>query len=160
MSDITFHLDRRELSKVFSQRGVAQFETLQQQVSDNAEALTAGVASTQAQAQASYVTLSPNDELANEYVLSVEAPLALSTTPGGVTLSVEAPSIVGGHSVTLLAPGPVTLSLPLAGTVLVRERIPGAFADDTAAAAGGVAVGECYWKGADLPSAKLATRMV
>lgn len=160
MTDRTFFISREDLSAAFpSQRAVKQFEDMQRRVAETEEATGAGVAATDTLAQGSFVTLSPNAELANEFVLTVGTGLRLVTGEGGVTLYSDAPRVTGGHSLAFVVTGPTSVALPLSGVLATRGNAEtlenktlaapklaglGNYADDAAAAAGGVPVGGVY----------------
>lgn len=159
MADETFFIDRRELARVFDQRAARQFEEMQQRLAETSERTTAGVEATDALSQASFVTLSPNAELENEFVLSVSGPLRIRTGPSGVNLTAAAPELQGDFEATFIVSGPTSLALPLMGTLATRQgaemlenktlaapSVSGLVnaADDTAAGAAGVPVGGVY----------------
>ncbi len=116
---------------------------------------------------ASFVTLGPNDELTNERVLVQGAGISL-TEDGGtlvIALSNEAPVVSGGFQVTFYATSETNVQLPpngllatqagsesLSNKVLVSPGIGGIsdYADDVAAATGGVPVGGVYRTGSAL----------
>lgn len=159
MTDRTFFISRTELERVFNPRAARQFEELQERVATSAETTSANVDATEAMQQAAFVTLSPNTELPNEFVLSVGPGLSLTTGPGTVTLFSGAPQITGGHGVTFSVEGETLLVLPINGVVVTHSSTVtlsnktlaapklsglGNYADDTAAAAGGVPVNGMY----------------
>ena len=80
----TFLISRADLAPIFGQnpRVLQQFEEMQRAVSDHGDAIGANVAATSSLADATFVTLSPNAELGNEYVLSVSEGLELLTGTG------------------------------------------------------------------------------
>lgn len=143
---------------------VRAFEQIQQSVSDTEVATTANVASTQALKDASVLTLSPNDELANERVVSFGSGLAYELTDGGITikLGITVPRVAGGFRVMFTVAGDTTLGLPLTGILATRDNAEtftnkelvtpaitglGNYANDAAAATGGVPVGGAYRNG-------------
>ncbi len=165
MPDRTYFIDRSELEQVFSLRSARAFEELQRKVASNDEAVTAGVDATTALAEATFVTLSANDELPNERVLSVVSPLRIEADDEGVTLYSDSPIINGGFPVVFSTSGPAALVLPLTGTLATLQNAEtlknktldapklsdlGNYADDTAAAVGGIAVGGVYRNGSVL----------
>lgn len=159
MSD-TYTISRADLAPIFGNnpRVLAQFEALQRKVVEHEGTIGVNLAATTALADATFVTLSGNAELANEYVLQVGEGLSLDASAGVLRLTMQAPVVSGGFRVRMVAAGDTTLALPVSGVVATREwfnaMAPGPYADDTAAATAGVAVGEVYRKGT-----KLAARM-
>lgn len=159
-----FLISRSDLAQVFGSnpRVLQQFEELQRRVSEHDDTIGANVAATTAQADASYVTLSPNAELNNEFVLQVGPGLSLDAEAGVVKLTLQAPVVTGGFSVQMTAQGDSALVLPLTGVLATQQWVftlaPGPYADDAAATTAGIAVGECYRKGSG-SSFVLATRM-
>lgn len=167
MTDRTFFIDREILFRFFGgdRLAVTKFETLQEKVATTENASTAAVEATQAQRDATYVTLSANAELPNERVLAVGAGMSLDTgTAGQVILRANLYSD-SGHSVQMNAVGPTVLQLPTAGILatiggvetftnktLNAPRLSGLTdaADDAAAAAAGVPVGGVYRNGSVL----------
>ena len=159
----TFFIARDDLAQAFpNMRAVRQFETMQQRVEDTAETTGANVEATGALAQASFVTLSPNAELPNEYVLQVGEGLALTTETGVLRLTSDAPVVDGGFRVRLIASADSELVLPPGGVLSTRDgqetlrnkelEAPylaevDDYADDAAAAAGGVEIGQLYRTG-------------
>lgn len=164
-----FLLTRAEIAEAFpSPRAQRRFEELQQKVLDTEAATTAGVAATDTLANATFVTLSANAELQGERVLSLGSGLAFDLSVGGavaIRLTKVVPRVQGGFSVQLFASGDCVLGLPLAGMLATRanaEKLEnktlsapavidiGDYADDVAAAAGGVGVGYVYRTGSTL----------
>jgi len=157
MSDKSFLIPRDELMRVFGNpRTVVQFEEFQRTVAENTDTTGANVEATQALKDASFLTLSPNAELANEFVLRLGEGLRLIVEDGEARLYVDAAIVTSGHVVRLTTSGDTVLALPVSGAVATREWInaSGPYADDAAAAADGVALGEVYRRGD-----KLAARL-
>lgn len=165
MTDRTFFIARDILENVFGQRAARQFEDLQERVATAEETSGAGVDATETLQEGSFVTLSPNDELENEFVLSVGQGLRLETGPGSVTLYSDAPIVSGGHPLTFAVVGPTTVAVPLSGILATRDKaetlqnktleapkLSGLVnaSDDTAAGAAGVPVGGVYRNGSAL----------
>ena len=121
----TFLISRADLAPIFGQnpRVLQQFEEMQRAVSDHGDAIGANVAATSSLADATFVTLSPNAELGNEYVLSVSEGLELLTGTGGVTLQLNAPVLVGGFKAYLTAQGDTNLVLPLTGVLATQQWV-------------------------------------
>lgn len=159
MTDRTFFIDRAKLFGVFRDPVIVrQFEEMQDIVGTTSDVATANVAETQALRDASFVTLSSNAELTNERVLSVGPGLSLSASDTGVTLTSNVYSD-DGWPVQFNVTGATVLELPTAGIVATRSGAEalsnktlaapklsglGDYADDTAAASGGVPVGGVY----------------
>jgi len=162
----TYFIAREELARAFeSPRAVRQFEQMQEQVATSSEVLTANVEATGALSEATFLTLSSNAELSNEYVLSVAAPLRFDVSDGKATLLVDAPIVAGGFRVSLTAVGTTDLVLPLTGALatlgnaetLTNKTIAAPLVtglkdalDDAAAAAAGVPVNGAYRNGSVL----------
>lgn len=166
MTDQTFFISREALHGVFGDhRVVRQFEDMQSRVANTEQVATSGLADTEAIKDATFVTLSANAGLPNERVLAVGAGLSIDVDePGLITLSatVSAPN---GHLVQFATTGATAVALPVTGFLATRAGAEtlsnktldtpklsglGNYADDTAAAAGGVAVGAMYRNGSVL----------
>ncbi len=108
------------------------------QTASNAEA-------TKALQDATVITLSPNETLTNERVLALGAGLqAFDAGPGSTLLLVLRWVIetVGGFALTFNLEADTTLDLPASGKI--PSSAVGPYADDAAAAAAGVEIGEIY----------------
>lgn len=155
----TFLIKREDLVKAFGDpRVVAQFEELQRTVAETSQSTGANVDATTALKDAAFLTLSPNEELPNEFVLQLGEGLAFDIEDGVATLVVQA-VIVGGYTVRMLAAGDTELILPVGGVLATRggtetfsnktidapvlSGLANA-ADDAAAATAGVPVGGVY----------------
>lgn len=166
MTDQTFFIAREALHSVFGDmRVVRQFETLQERVAASSETVTANVEKTEALEDATFLTLSANAALPNERVLVLGEGLSFDTaTEGQVKISASVVA-TGGHLVQFSSAGPATLALPIAGIVATTSNTEtlenktldapsitglGDYADDTAAAAGGVPVDGIYRNGSVL----------
>lgn len=120
------------------------------------QAASSGVAETQALKDATVIVLSANGEFTNERVLEVGEGIAIEVTAAKVKLSVKDVARTERFRVTLIPEGDATLFLPLDGALLssIRPRVEistiGNYANDAAAAAGGVLVGEFYRNGSAL----------
>ena len=163
-----FLLTREEIASFMpSPRAVRRFEELQRQVLDTTETVTAGVTTTDAIRDGTFVTLSANTELTNERVLALGAGLAFSLPAGQVVivLTNAVPRSTGGFSVQFSPVGDCILSLPASGFLATRENAEtlknkvldapmfsglGDYANDAAAAAGGVLVNGAYRNGSVL----------
>lgn len=165
MTDTTFFIDREELSRVFNPRAAMMFEEMQRRVASTEETVDANLGETGALMEAAFVTLSPNTELPNEYVLGVGEGLRLDVEPGRVSLFSDAPRVNGGHRLEFLVAGPSTVAVPLGGILATREAVETLknktldapkmsglvnAADDAAAAAAGVPVGGVYRNGSQV----------
>lgn len=160
MSENSFLISRKDLAPVFTNpRTLVQFEEMQRAVAEHVDTIGANVEATNALADASFVTLSANTDLKNEFVLQVSDGLTLDAEAGVLRLTLQAPVVTGGFAVHMTAMGETTLGLPLTGFLATREWFPGPYADDVAAAGGGVAVGECYRKTSGATTIP-ATRMI
>lgn len=161
----TYLIERKELERVFTPRAARAFEEMQATLAEQGEVVDANVAETATIAQASYVTLSPNAELPNEFVLSVGTGLGIEAAGGGVTLFSRGPRISGTGTLTFVVPGTSNLAVPLAGTLATTEGVETLAnktldapalsglvnaANDSAAAAGGVEIGGMYRNGSVL----------
>lgn len=98
---------------------VAQFEDLDQKVDDTSIATGEAVAATQAAAEASYVTLSPNTALGNEYLLTGGTGISIRVQDGKAIIDSSVRS-QGGRVLFQAQVANVTLLLPKGG-VLVSE---------------------------------------
>lgn len=157
-----YQIPRDALMRVFDDnpRHVAAFEQQQAKIADLDGAVTANVAGTEALKDSTVITLSPNAELTNEYVLSFGRGMTFNTdTPGKLILGTDGPNVNGGFSLQLTVSGDSQLALPLTGIVATRANTEtfknktldapslstiGNYANDAAAAAAGVPVGGVY----------------
>lgn len=160
-----FFLTREALVRAFGERDARRFEALQQTVSETGVASAANVAATDALLDATLIVLSPNAELRGERVLVLGAGLAFDLTEDGkvgIVLGTETVRARGGYLVSLVAAGDSEVVVPLAGILATRENVEvlknktldapklgglGNYANDAAAAAGGVEVGGTYRNG-------------
>lgn len=164
--DDTFLISRPALMEAFGDmRVVQQFEDMQLRVAQSDASVTANVEATERLENAAFVTLSENVELTNERVLALGDGLSVDTSdPGLVRLSTSVYSS-GGHEVQFSTVGETALVLPPTGTLATRNGTEtlsnktidaptlsglGNYADDAAAAAGGVPVNGIYRDGSDL----------
>lgn len=121
-----YFIPRPALMKVFdgNQKNVNAFETQQRKLADIDGTVTASVAGTGALKDASVITLSPNADLTNEYVLAFGRGMTFNTdTPGKLILATDGPNVNGGFSVQFTVAGDSNLSLPMAGVVATREWV-------------------------------------
>lgn len=163
------YLTRDILGQLFpgNPRAVRAFEDQSRVVVESSEIATANTAATQKLADATVVTLSENTELQNERVLAFGDGISGQDANGKITLSVSdvVPKIEGGFVTTFIVVGESHVQLPMTGvlsTVGNRETLlnktlsaPSVtgisdYADDAAAASGGVAVGGVYRNGSAL----------
>jgi hypothetical protein len=120
---------------------------------DQSKVVTDGVAATSALADATVLVLSPNGDFTNERVLQVGDGISIEITDDTVKLSAENVAFTQGYVVTLIPQGETTLFLPLSGTLVAGENPQldvttlGNYANDAAAAGGGVVVGQLYRNG-------------
>lgn len=120
-------------------------EQLFERVTSTSAAVTAGVGATTALVDATVITLSPNEALGNERVLAVD-PASLVLTDGGpgetIRLALRYPIATNGYAVTLNFNADANIAMPLAGRV--PSSADGPYANDAAAAAAGIEIGEWY----------------
>ena len=123
---------------------------------EHTASVTDNVAATAALKDATVIVLSPNGDFTNERVLEVGDGISIEVTDSTVKLSVENVAVTQGYPVTLLPQGVTTLILPLSGTLMSSESpmvdasTLGNYANDAAAATGGVPVNGVYRNGSAL----------
>lgn len=137
---------------------VQSTETVQQGLAANVEA-------TEALDQATVLVLSPNAAFQNERVLAIGFGLGFTVDAGTYTLFSKGPEVSGGFTCTLQTFGNTTVAMPLSGQLATTGNVEtlrrktldapklsglGDYADDTAAATGGVPVGGVYRTGSAL----------
>lgn len=163
MARVPDFLSRRDLNANFKGdiRLLRAFEQQSQLVEANTQATSVAVAATDTLRDATYVTLSANAELPNERVLQAGTGIRLVTTADAVIVQTSAivPTINGGFAATLTVSGATNVALPLSGRLATVENAEtlsnktlaspkvsglGDYADDAAAASGGVSVGGLY----------------
>lgn len=145
---------RHLLEKYFGDdpRLVAAFEEQATAVDDASNASSAAVSATGAIKDAAVVVLSENSEFTNERVLEVGPGIKIEVDGNKVRLSADpaAVAIVEGGTVKFVALGDSDVFLPLTGHLITAERpradmtALGNYANDAAAAAGGVHIGDFY----------------
>ena len=143
-------LTRSDLSRVFpdNPKVVRAFEQLFAATATNTEAVTTGALATQEINDATVLTLSSNDTFTNERLFAID-PAAFSLTdegPGG-RLILALLNVIQKTSVFPLyfdLDADTRVRLPTQG--VIPSSAVGPYADDTAAAAAGVRVGEWYAK--------------
>lgn len=145
---MTSTFNREDLYKLqgMTPRLARGLESLSQTLTDTSAAVTAGVEATQGIANATVLTLSPNDAFANERILAVGDGLGLEDDGAGNNLVIRLRYVIktnGGYRCTFNLLADTNLTLPTDGTVATTV-FPGPYANDSAAAADGVAVGEAY----------------
>ena len=162
-------MTRLMLEKAFpgQPRTIAEFERNFQALYDVQQVTSATVAATDALQDASFVTLSANGASTNERILSVAGGLSITDTGTGVTLATtrDVAAVSGGYQVTFNVAGSCELVLPVSGQLATRAGVEtfsnktldapkfsglGDYANDAAAAAGGVAIGQAYRNGSIL----------
>lgn len=165
-------IDRQFLYRTFGDdRAVKAFEQLQETVSTNDDALRANVAATGSLSEATFLTLSPNAELPNEYVLKLGPGLTFETGEGEIVI--RADGLVQNRTdfeIAFVAAGESEVAVPLSGILATLANVETLenktlaapkltaptladlvdAADDAAAAAGGVPVGGVYRDGSVL----------
>lgn len=148
-------LNRAEISKLFpgNPKAVISYDELQRQVATNATTGATNVASTVELQNATAITLSPNDALVNERILNVGDGLTIIDNGAGSTVVIGLEfliTLLGGYPLTFNLLADTNLTLPTDGRVIVDSDISylsaGPFANDAAAATGGIAVGQIYKK--------------
>lgn len=161
MSAATLRRDDLAQLRGMNPRLLAAFEDQAAAVQD----ATDGVADTQALKDATVIVLSANGDFTNERVLEVSDDIEMEITAGTVKLKVKNVARTADFGVTLIPPAEVELFLPPEGTLVSAESpavlsnkvleaprlasIPN-FANDVAAAAGGVPVAGVYRNGSVL----------
>lgn len=139
---------------------LAALENLFVDARQNTETLEGTVSATTSLQAATVLTLSSNAAFDNERVLTPD-PASFTLTDDGAgsaaRLALKYPiETNGGFRLTLNLAGDTDIDLPTSGLLATQGTTSGPFADDTAAAAGGVAVGQTYRK----PAGVLAWRQV
>jgi hypothetical protein len=162
-------LNREMLAKAFPSqpRLVVAFEQQSQVVEKVDAQSTENVAATKALQDATVLTLSANDTLANERVVQPGPGISFNDT--GTELTIDVSDAVvradGGGLITIAASVDVTLLVAGSGTIVTRSAVEtlsgktlsspkvsgiGDYANDAAAAGGGVPVGGVYRNGSVL----------
>ena len=146
---------------------ISAFEQLWEAAETLVRQMEAVTNSTDAAQQAGVITTGPTDAFPGSRVLAEGAGIDL--VDDGTTVQIRTdqtvPKVEGGHPVRLIATGPSHLILPALGTLATtggEETLTGKtltspkmnglidYADDTAAAAGGVPIGGSYRTGSAL----------
>lgn len=155
-------LDRRLLGEVFQNpRMIRAMETQAQAVDDATTGLETQATATELMKDASVVVLAPNGAFEGERVLVLGQ--GLVGIDDGSTLTVrtssKVPLVNGNFTLSFTLAGNTTVAIPLTGVMATQGNIEtlsnktlaapklsglGNYADDTAAAAGGVPVGGVY----------------
>ena len=141
---MTTLLTRAELGRLFpgNPKAVIAFEAQQRVIGDVTTSLASNTEATSALQDATVITLSPNASLTNERVLQIDDSLYANDDGEKLTLGVVNPiTLNGGYRLAINIPADTYLDAPNSGALLVDA---GPFADDAAAAAGGVSVGQFY----------------
>lgn len=159
---------RDDLAQFFGSnlRLMTAFEDQATVVAESSEASTAAVAATDAMKDATVVVLSANGDFTNERVLRLEDGLEIDDTdPAFVTIRLNHVARTANHDVTLIVAGDSEVEFPISGKVATREGIEtfqnktldqpsvinlGNYANDAAAAAGGVPLWGMYRNGSAL----------
>jgi hypothetical protein len=159
-------LTRADLARVFNNDPVlvAAFEQQQETVQATAEATGAQVEATGAIQAATVLVLSANDVFENERIFTPDGGIEIEDDDGLLRVRVDdtVPRIDGGFSATFIVTGTTAVIFPVNGTLattsgtetfsnktLATPKLSGLgdYADDSAAAAGGVPVGGVYRNG-------------
>ncbi len=134
-------------------RTQSAFEQLFNKVEDSAGTLASTVEATEKLQDATVITLSANATFNNERILKLDDGLEAIDDGEFLTIKLEDVARTENYAVTLIAQGDSELIVPLVGTILVREHIGaglGNYANDAAAAAGGVPIEGLYRNGSVL----------
>lgn len=148
---MTTRVTRALLSEITKNPQLLQFfEQLFATGQSNSDTIAGQVDATGAIQDATVLTLSGNAALNNERVLALDPALFTVTDegPGGrllVTL-LAGIAVNGGYRLTFNLLADTNLTLPPDGRVLESMVTPADYADDAAAAAAGIQVGEAYRK--------------
>lgn len=149
----TYLLNRGDLERIFpgNYRAVAVLEALQRNVTETQGAIAANVEATNNLGDATVLTLSSSGYFSNERVLAL-AP-GLVGTDGGAgqsfTLALDMKRLAatnGGFRCTFNLRADTNLDVPTMGRLVESTLGGAAYADDAAAAAAGVRIGEIYRK--------------
>ena len=162
-------LTRADLARVFGDDPVliAAFEQQQETVEATAAATSGAVAATGDIQAATVLVLSANEAFENERIFTPEGGIEAVDEDGLLKVRVDAtvPRIDGGFSATFITTGTTAVIFPMNGTLattsgtetftnktLAAPKLSGLgnYADDSAAAAGGVPVGGVYRDGSTL----------
>lgn len=142
-------------------RVVRYFEDQARVVEDTQALTVSSLAATGSIADATVVTLSPNDSFANERVLQAGRGIDINVGDATVVIAVkrDVVTISGGFQVTMTAQGDSSVAIPLNGILATRDNVEtlkgktlqtpilsglGNYASDVAAAAGGVPIGGVF----------------
>lgn len=144
-------------------RAIDAFETQVRAIKDTSKAVEQGTAETARMKDAAVLLLSTNAEFENERIVTAGDGISLSDENGRFTIATQnTPNVSGGFSCNLIVSSDTNVALPVTGrlaTVSNSETLSnktisapllsdiGDYADDTAAASGGVPVGGVYRDG-------------
>lgn len=142
-------LTRADLAAAFNgnEKLIRAFEKVLLTVASNKDISTSTAEATTELQDATAVTLSPNVTLNNERILAVASPLALDDQgPGndvviGMVIDLTFPTI---HALIINLLTDTNITLPPTGRLLAADITNVTYANDAAAAAAGIAVGEAY----------------
>lgn len=147
---MTTKVDRSDFARIqgISPKVIRFFEELFGTTQSTAAAVSSGAEATQSIQDATVLALSPNAAFNNERVIDFDSGqfLVVDGGPGG-SYSVQLVSFIatnGGYQCTFNLEADTNLTLPSLGRV--PSSADGPYADDAAAAAAGVEVGEWYAK--------------
>lgn len=137
---------RHDLARVFPQnpKMVMAMEALFQQTAIAVQSITTGADATKALNDATVITLSANEAFNNERVLAFDPQSITLTDHGpGATLDIAGRvSVTGVFRCTLTLAADTDVTLPSSGTI--PSSADATYANDAAAAAGGVPLGGFY----------------
>ncbi len=148
-------------------RWVKAFEAQQAKTVELDQIATLQVPATEALQDATFLTLSPNTGLSNEYVLRLGEGIGFDLSSGSLILALDngAVKAAGGFDVRIVASGDTRVTIPLTGTLATLDntetlthktldapKLSGLVnaANDAAAAVGGVPVTGVYRNGSVL----------
>lgn len=146
---MTTSVNRSDLDQIkgITPKVIRFFEQMFSEGQATKESVAGAVESTGAIQNATVLSLSPNAALNNERVLVLSPAFVVEDTGAGGELRVTLASLItlnGGFTCTFNLEADTNLDLPSQGRV--PSSADGPFADDAAAAAAGVQIGEWYAK--------------
>lgn len=137
------------------ERLIRAFEEMGEAAEASQNTLETTVGATGALQDAYVLTLSPNDVFTNERIFTAGDGIALDNDGELLTVTVTGRAKALNYDINLIAEGETTLNVPLEAAHLIGDVnpsgvIPGSYASDAAASAGGVPVGGLYHNGGAL----------
>ena len=133
-------------------RMIAEFEALGNSVDETSATVASNLEATDALQDATVIVLSANAAFNNERILKLDPGLEALVDDTFVTIRLKDVARTIDFPVVLVATTDVQLNVPASGTVVTFEGLAGLgnYANDAAAATGGVAVGSMYRNGSVL----------